>query len=191
MEDTAGGGDLDFDDALFLVATGVPRPGAEVKVTFESEAASFRNTFGYFREDTGEAEIVFADIDETTLAPGTTETFDLTAEQYDKLAFFLIPDGATLNADLFTDLDAIDLIVEEVNGALQARDQTTGTVLEGFVNPVYVPEKAGNPDAIRHALQIGDVDDFQLRWEDLPGGGDTDYDDTVVSVEITPDELLT
>ena len=66
------------------------------KVTFESEAASFRNTFGYFREDTGEAEIVFADIDETTLGGrAPRRPLILTAEQYDQLAFFLIPDGAT------------------------------------------------------------------------------------------------
>ena len=189
VEDLRGGGDLDFDDALFLVEAGVPMTGAEVKVTFEGESAGFRNTFGYFVEGTDKAGILFADLDENTLAPGTMETLDLTAEEYKQLEFFLIPDGATKNAGLFADLDAIDLIVEEVGGVLQARDQTTGTVLEGYVNPVYVPEKPGNPDATRHALQIGDVDDYQLRWEDLPGGGDKDYNDTVIRVEVTPCDL--
>ncbi len=168
VEDRVTGVGLDFDDALILVETGAPQTGARVEVTFESESAGFRNTFGYSIEDTGEAGILFADVDESTLAPGTTKTVDLTAQQYDKLAFFLVPDGATKNADLFANLDAIDLIVEEVNGGLQARDQTTGTVLEGYVNPVYVPGKAGNPDATRHALQVGDVDDFELRWGICP-----------------------
>ncbi len=190
VEDLKGGGDLDFDDALFLVETGVPMTGAEVKVTFEGESAGFRNTFGYFVEGTDKAGIVFADLDETTLAPGTMETFALSAEEYKKLEFFLIPDGANKNADLFADLDAIDLIVEEVGGVLQARDETTDTVLEGYVNPVYVPAKSGNPDATRHALKVGDVDDFKLSWEDLPAGGDKDYNDTVVGVQITPDDLL-
>ena len=66
------------------------------------------------------------------------------------------------------------------------------TVLEGFVNPIYVPEKDGNPDAIRHALQTGGVDDYTLSWEDLPGGGDKDYNDTFIGVDITPeDQVLT
>ncbi len=161
-----------------------------VKVTFESESAAFRNTFGYFREDTGQAEIIFADVDETSLAPGTMEAFDLTAEQYGALTFFLVPDGATKNAALFSDLNAIDLVVEEVNGVLQARDLTTDTVLEGFVNPLYVPEKDGNPDATLHARRIGDADDFELRWEDLPGGGDKDYNDAIIQVEIIPEKEL-
>jgi len=191
VEDLAGGGDKDFDDALFLVEARVPKTGAEVMATFEGEQAGFRNTFGYFLEDTGKAEIIFADLDENTLPVGTMETFDLTADEYKNLKFFLIPDGANKNADLFADLDALELMVEEVNGVLRARDVNTETVLEGYVNPIYVPEKDGNPDAIRHALQTGDVDDFTLSWEDLPEGGDKDYNDTFIGVEITAtDEVL-
>jgi len=189
VEDFRGGGDLDFDDARFVVETGLPKIGAEVSVTFESESAGFHNTFGYFIEGTDEAGIIFADLDETTLAPGTVETLDLTAIPYEKLEFFLIPDGATKNAGLFSDLDAIDLAVETVNGVLQARDQTTGTVLEGSVNPVYMPATPDNPAAIRHALKIGDLDDYALSWEDLPGVGIADYDDAAISVAITPDTV--
>ncbi len=36
----------------------------------------------------------------------------------------------------------------------------------------------------------GSVDDFKLSWEDLPAGGDKDYNDTVIAVQITPDDLL-
>jgi hypothetical protein len=192
VEDLVGGGDLDFDDAMFLVEAGVPMTGAEARVTFEGEHAGFRNSFGYFLEDTGEAEIIFADLDETTLPAGTMETFDLDPDEYKQLKFFLIPDGATKNADLFADLEALDLRVEEANGALQARDVASDTMLEGYVNPIYVPEKDGNPDATRHALQTGDVENFNLSWEDLPGGGDKDYNDTFIGVEITAaDDMLT
>lgn len=53
----------------------------------------------------------------------------LTAEAYEKLDFFPIPDGATKNAGLFSDLDAIDLIIENTGDGLRARDEATGTVL--------------------------------------------------------------
>lgn len=131
VEDIAGGGDLDFDDARFRVETSLPITAAEVAGTFESESAGFHNTFGFYIDNTGEAEIVFADLDENTPAPGATEIFSLTADQYKNLQFFRIPDGATENADLFSDLGAIDLVVEEADGALQARDINTGMVLEG------------------------------------------------------------
>ena len=162
-----------------------------VSVTFKSESAAFRNTFGYFLKDTGKAEIIFADVDESTLDSGAMEAFDLTAEEAEQLQFFLIPDGARKNAGLFSDLDAIDLVVEEVGGVLQARDLTTDTVLEGHVNSVYVPEQEGNPDDTLHAQRIGDAENFELRWEDLPGGGDKDYNDAIIQVEITPDEMPT
>ncbi len=191
VEDFVGGGDLDFDDARFLVETGLPATGAEVTVSFESESAGFHNTFGTFIDGTGEAEIIFADLDDATLAPGAMESFDVSAEQYEKLEFFLIADGAAKNAALFSDLDAIDLIVEEQDGALRARDQATDTVLEGSVNPVYAPATPDNPEATRYALKTGDVDDYQLGWEDLPDNGDNDYDDAVISVEITArDDVL-
>ncbi len=164
--------------------------GARMAVTFESESAGFHNTLGYFLKDTGEAEIVFADIDDRTLSPGTTEIFDLTSGEYQELEFFLIADGATKNAELFSNLDVLDLVVEETTTGFQVRDQNTDTVLKGYVYPTYVSEKSGYPDGIRHALQVGDLEDYTLLWEDLPDGGDNDYNDTIVSVEFTPEEIL-
>lgn len=58
---------------------------------------------------------------------------------------------------------------------------------------IPTPDGAGEgryAGATHYALQVGDVDQFQFRWEDLPGGGDSDYDDAVVSVDIMPDELF-
>lgn len=48
----------------------------------------------------------------------------------------------------------------------------------GARDPVYEPGTPGTSDPTRHALKIGDVDDFELRWEDRPDGGDKDFKTT-------------
>ncbi len=57
------------------------------------------------------------------------------------------------NSESFGRTGLIDLatrmIIEEGDGGLQARDHATGTVLGGYVNPVCVPKRPGNPDAVR------------------------------------------
>lgn len=180
--DTLDGGD--GDDRLI----GESRVDC-VQVQFESEDAGFRSTYGAYDIVTGQANILVANVD-TVTNPGIeafTATLCLTADEFDRLGFFLIPDGFDLNADAGEplgdgDATALDLDVINDGGLWRIRDTDSGHVFQGAGSPAYFTEMAKNPGGLDHVREEGDpVADGAVTygWEDLPDLGDRDFDDVV------------
>ncbi len=138
--------------------------------TVNSEAA-FRNVVGFYRVDSDEGLI-------GTLAPGSAGyaqaalqrrvvEFDrggiapvtLTGDNLGLLAPFIIANG-TVQQFL----------------AQNPSNNANGSVV------AYFPFIGGNPDRIDHIRLLGDN---TFGFEDLPGGGDRDYNDIVFNVRFT------
>ncbi len=159
----------------------------DVTVSFVGEDAYFRNILGYAVDGGEEAGIVFADVDNETLAAGTQQVLQLSAQDAGKLKFFLIADGARQNEDLLADPAALDVVVEQVDGLWQARDRNSGEILEGRGDGLYWENAADNADGLDHAMRHGDDRDFTLLWEDSVAGGDGDFNDAMFAVRIEGD----
>jgi Ca2+-binding RTX toxin-like protein len=165
-----------------------------VEVSFASEAAGYRSTYGWYHTGTGEAEILVANVDTTTNPDieDFTATLSLTAEEIQHLGFFLIPDGYTQNGDpgeLLANGDGTDLDLEvvETNGVWQVRDTASGRVFEGLGAPAYFTEADKNPAGNDHVMEEGDLladGAVTHKWEDLPGLGDQDFNDAVFDVTL-------
>jgi hypothetical protein len=164
-------------------------------VSFVSEHAGYRSTYGWYHTGTGEAEILVANVDTATnpdLADFTA-TLSLNAVEFQNLGFFLIADGYNQNSDpgeMFANGDGTDLDLEvfETNGVWQVRDTASGLVFEGLGAPAYFTEADKNPADNDHVLEKGDlaVDDVVTHnWEDMPGLGDMDYNDVVFEVSVS------
>ncbi len=188
-EDLKELGDQDFNDVVFDVETNYT-----VEVSFASEDAGYRNTYGWYHTETGEAEILVANVDTATNADlaDFTATLSLTADEIQHLGFFLIPDGYDMNSGRgrpLADGDGtdLDLQVFETNGIWQVRDTDSGYVFEGASAPAYFTEADKNPAGNDHAMEDGDlVADSAVthNWEDLPGLGGEDFDDVVFGVTL-------
>ncbi|WP_420548946.1 DUF4114 domain-containing protein [Curvivirga sp.] len=165
-----------------LTAVEVEVPGT-VTVTFESSRAGYHNSFGYYVKDENgeptEGVLIWKDLRNET-AQGEEYEIEIPAgKTADDIGFFLIPDGDRRNSDLE---DGMDVTFQK-----NAQDEWVvvdpdGDVLKGRSEPAYFDGPAEmNPDGIVH-VQIDE--DGELGFEDLKGGGDRDYDDAVVTVEV-------
>ena len=184
-DDTLDGGA--GDDRL----EGVSGAGG-VQVRFVAEGAGYRSTYGYYDSETGAARILVANVDTETNAD--LRTFDanlsLTADELEDLAFFLIPNGYTLNRDAGEPLaggdpTALDLEVFEDADGWKIRDTATGYVFEGANVPACFSDASRNTGGTECVLETGDLlaDGAVVQnWEDLPGRGDQDFNDVVFEV---------
>lgn len=183
---------------------------ATVTITFEDEEAAFRNTVGAYRVDpeTGAITGVVIGFPNAslpgsggTLAPGSSFTVDL--ESGGQLGLFIIADGASLND--FAALGDGTLSFETADGSPATVDSAAPilvhtspegarTVLEGAIyhSAGFGDAVALNPDGIAHVLPVGQdgAGAFTVAFEDLPGGGDRDFDDSVLGVTMAPGTTL-
>ncbi|MEO1092253.1 MAG: DUF4114 domain-containing protein [Pseudomonadota bacterium] len=186
-EDLPAGGDGDFDD--LVIDTGQP-----VTLEVVDSAAGFDNLLGWYDRETGAAEIVAVDV-----AVAVGERFDLLVPDRSRVELFLVADGADAfdPGGVFGGVDpaSLDLRVHEVGGRFVVVDSATDQALlgrttgNGNLEPLaYFTEAFRNPDdGLEHTSR---GPDGLIGWEDLFGGGDQDFDDLQVVIDVVPDPLV-
>ncbi|MEM9681838.1 MAG: DUF4114 domain-containing protein [Pseudomonadota bacterium] len=172
-----------------------------VTVTFQSEGAGQQNSLGYYKigpnGEITDVDFVWSNASATgsggTLQPGDSAELDVGAG--DTFGFFLIADGAGVND--FSALQNGTFEFRDANGnpATTATNEPilvfvaadgTETVLEGDI--FHSTDPGQNGDGLEHAVSgIGENgDQLIIGFEDLVGGGDNDFEDLVIAVEIAP-----
>jgi len=182
------------NDELHGDGEGEGESGADcVAVSFVSEDAEYRSTYGWYDTQTLEAEILVANTD--TATNPDIEDFatglPLSPDALGTLGFFLIPDGYEQNSDALQilspgDPTALDLEVFDDGGAWKIRDTSSGYVFEGVGDPAYFTEADKNPGGVDHVMEDGDVaaDGSAIqKWEYVSNLGDEDFTDLVFQVE--------
>jgi flagellin-like hook-associated protein FlgL len=101
-------GDADYNDAVFNVVRVAPpppqnAPTTTLRATFTSESAGYRNVFGYYNTKTGEAHVLFGNVEaeggNAPLKAGQSSAeFTVNTADVKDIGYFLISDGASLNA---------------------------------------------------------------------------------------------
>jgi len=201
------------DGALGIVADDTSLGGFDViaKLTYVGGTAGYANTVGVYTvaaDDTiGPVSVAFQDAQ--ALSPGDMANVAVPGSGSD-FGRFLIVHGARLNSgyqglDFETgtlsfvhDLDgagerAAKITDSGTDLSLVFDDGETQTVLQGPV--VHSTECGGatvlNADNTVHVaagrLSAGNETTLRVGFEDLPGGGDSDFNDVIVDVEILPD----
>jgi hypothetical protein len=174
-EDLTGGGDLDFDDVVFVVSeAGLKILGevgqvAPLTVSWLSKEAAFSNEMGYFWVDDAQCRIgnllpgdvgyAAAALDKSRSqvlfaqgqSPGAGGQYILPSDKY--LGWYLIQ-NATTEAFL---------------------SHNPGNVI-GKGPVAFFSYPGANPDGLSH---VHYRNGHEMSWEDLTGGGDRDYDDLV------------
>jgi len=201
------------DGALGIVAGDTSLGGFDViaKLTFVGGTAGYANTVGVYTvaADGTIGNVSLAFQDAQALNPGDMASVTLPGSG-DDFGLFLIIHGARLNGGYQgLDFETGTLsFIHDFGGAgertakitdsgadlsLVFDDGETQTVLQGPV--VHSTERGGsallNADGTVHvaAGRLSAEKDTTLRvgFEDLPGGGDSDFSDVIVDVEILPD----
>ncbi len=190
--DGGGGNDLIYGDS----AAGIG--DVELTIRFAGESADYSSTYGWYNSATLEARVIVADTNvqtNPTLAHFVTG-LRLTADEFDNLGFFLIPDGYNLNrAELDgDDPSTLDLRVFDDAGVWKVRDIDTGWVLNGALNPntgaseTYFTQPFRNPGDLDHTSITGGLatigQEFQA-WEDLRNLGDRDFNDIMFQLTLS------
>lgn len=193
-----------------LINGGGPDEGGVAEITFETEEADFRNAVGVYRIDpeTGEigaVHLAFPDASQVgaggTLAGG--ETFAFPADAGAQIGVFLIADGAKLNDFAALGPGAFAFVNPDGSPATLASDAPrlvhiapdgAQTDLAGAVyhSAGFGENVALNPDDKVHVAGIEDNGDgsFRFGFEDLPGLGDADFNDSVLTVALAPGTSL-
>ena len=156
---------------------------SDITVTNEGmESASYNNTYGYYIKDEDgnptEGKIIFANTKEDV-----GESFTIEDVDPDRVGFFIIPNGDSKNSGLENG-DPITF-EQDASGEWHVVD-ADGDRLVGAGDPALFsdPElNEGNFDYTTDNSVAGNQN-----WEDLNGGGDRDFNDVNMNVEVTPNE---
>jgi Ca2+-binding RTX toxin-like protein len=188
-------------------------------VTFVDEGAGYRNALGVYEiapdGSVSNVQILFANASKQGSGGDLVKNesnvqFDVNAGA--KLGFFVVSNGYGKGADNREALDGLNGTYEmrTVDGQpasvgapmeLWYTDSTTGEqihVKSQFGNDIFhstgsVPtDLATNPDNYLHVVGRANTvgGDLLLGFEDIRGGGDNDYDDTVINVELGQDNIV-
>ncbi|MEP5419344.1 MAG: cadherin domain-containing protein [Roseibium sp.] len=178
---------LDVNEAPDLVFHTDTGPGVGTTLTFTSEGAGYSNSFGVFHmDDAGNpvaGQIVWTNGNKLTA--GDTASVWLEGVDSANIGYFLIPDGADYNPDM----NEGDMITfeKDSDGNWQAIGPD-GSPLEGKGANVYFSgDESLNPDGVDHTAESG----ISIGFEDLPNGGDKDYDDFVFEATASNHEYRT
>jgi hypothetical protein len=171
-----------------------------VSVVFQSEGAGQQNSLGYYtigaNGEIADVQFVWenASMGNGGLQAGDSVPLDVGAG--DTFGFFLIADGAGLNdfsqlqdgSFEFRDANGNPATVATANPGLffVSSDGETEIAVQGAVFHTASPTL--NADGIEHAVSgLGNSpSQLVIGFEDLSGGGDRDYEDLVIAVEIAP-----
>jgi hypothetical protein len=172
-----------------------------VTVAFQSEGAGQQNALGYYTIGPdgaiGDVQFVWDNASAAgsggDLQAGDSVRLDVGAG--DTFGFFLVADGAGLNdfsqfqngSFEFRDANGNPATVGTANPSLYfvSADGQTEIQVQGAV--FHTASRTLNADGIDHAVSgLGDDGRLVIGFEDLSGGGDRDYQDLVVAVDISP-----
>jgi Ca2+-binding RTX toxin-like protein len=146
-----GGGDtIDGGAANDLIhgdsAAGIGDIGLTIR--FAGESADFKSTYGWYDGNTLQARVIVAnaDVESNPALAYFVTALPLTADEFDNLGFFLIPDGYALNEPEFDggDPGALNLEVFDDGGIWKIRDAEKGYVFSGAGNAAYFTEPSKN-----------------------------------------------
>ena len=152
---------------------------SSVRVYFISEGAAYRNTLGLNVLSPGSAV-------PTATTPSITSTAELVfpdASSNDPTTFY--PSGNSVRTAT-APLDAGDFV--------NLNTLRAGTLLDFFLisngagggSATFTDETARNSDAFQHIVSFTSGNYTVLSFEDAVGGGDKDFNDVVIALEISP-----
>ena len=176
-----------------------------VSMTFESESAGYRNTLGKYNinSETGEIESVDVVWENASLEnsggdlESGVDSYSFDVQAGDEIGFFLIGNG--FNQNNFDQLGEGTYQFVRADGSLgHVGDEglvlrhvaTNGavTILNGDIYHSSTSETQTemNPDDMNHAMgsTTSQPGEFTIGFEDLNGGGDLDFDDSVFKVDV-------
>jgi hypothetical protein len=173
-----------------------------VSVVFQSEGAGQQNSLGYYtigaNGEIADVQFVWENASMNgsggTLQAGDSVALDVGAG--DTFGFFLVSNGAGLNdfsqfqdgTFEFRDANGNPATVGTANPSLffVSNDGETEIAVQGPVFHTASPTL--NPDGIEHAVSgLGSApSQLIIGFEDISGGGDRDYEDLVIAVNIAP-----
>jgi len=153
---------------------------AQLKFTLTERKADFVNEVGVFLVEDQQGTI-------NGITPGQPGYFQAAFDQAQVIF-------SALGNNEFSDLNFtrnLGVNVGEYLGFYLVQNSTTDTVLKNLdagrtPPPVFLATNSANRDEFNH-LQISDLgnNSYRLAWEDLLGGGDQDFNDLVLTVELT------
>ena len=191
FEDVRGGDD-DFNDVVFsLELTDTPSPlGATLQGENQAElldlrtitrnlnatitlqrSASFNNTIGLYVVDDAQGRI-------DSLAPGDTGYLDAVLQRYLRAIDFSLASNNT------TQQQTVSLTGGAILSPFLVVNNTIASLLDTDLSndpEVYFPFLAANSDGQDHIQLLGDN---TFGFEDLPTGGDRDFNDLVMQVNL-------
>ncbi|NQW51288.1 MAG: DUF4114 domain-containing protein, partial [Rhodospirillales bacterium] len=171
-------------------------------ITFEGETAGYLNTIGSYKVVDGkisDVQIVWSNASLPgsggNIAAGTSQSLELRGG--DQLGFFVVSNGASQNDFSkfvngryeFRDAMGQAATLESTNPQLwfvSADGKATQVRGDGYHSAAYGKTLPLNNDGILHTVGRVDADAGTVRigFEDLKGGGDRDFDDAVITVNI-------
>ena len=161
----------------------MPLQAETVTLTFQGESAGYDNSLGWYKVDTEgnpyEPRIVWTGTDERTLDEGTEVTLGGLAPG-EGFGLFIIRDGA--NRFDWLDRYADGPVRFGPDGGLEFVNPG-GRVMHS-IDPedVFFTDSSLNPNRADHAVSGVDGAELMIGFEDLPGGGDADFNDVFVSI---------
>ena len=184
-----GGGDGDptpqqLPNGNYAISDG---HGFSITLDSISSEAGFQNSFGtYFVDAAGHpisGVVAFANVQDT-LGVGDAVTINFAAGDIPtgavQFGFFIIADGHNQNPAL-TDGAAVTFAQ---NGEGEWTPFLNGNELQGAQGaPAYFSDQNLNPDGRDH-MQNTEEGQIQVRFEDLLGGGDGDFNDAVINITV-------
>lgn len=178
-----------------------------VSVIFEGETAGYRNSFGYYKIDPVTNEIKDTEIIwENASLSGSggnliqgVSNHQLDVSAGDRIGFFIISNGYSHNnysalgegSFAFVNADGSPATLQSVDPKLVFNGKNgaqTEIRYHDYHTAAFGDTLGRNPDGILHTTGILKTDKgtITLGFEDLFGGGDRDFDDSVFTVDIGP-----
>ena len=173
-----------------------------VTVTFQSEGAGQQNALGYYtigpNGEIGDVQFVWENASAAgsggELQAGDSVQLDVGAG--DTFGFFLVANGAGLNdfgqfengSFEFRDANGDPATVDTPDPSLFFVSAEGETEIQVQGDVFHTAGSNLNGDGVTHAVSgLGGADgELVIGFEDLPGGGDRDYEDLVFGVDIAP-----
>ena len=160
------------------VGVGVVQEGdSSVTVTNMGSDAGYSNTYGYYLlDDNGhptDGQIIWANV-KTTVG----QTFTLEDVDPDRVGFFLLSNGASLNSGLANGQEIT--FHQDGQGKWQAYDANGNQLRADSGGGLFFTTETLNADHVDH--EIDSAAAGSQNWEDLKNGGDFDYNDANFNV---------
>jgi VCBS repeat-containing protein len=139
-------------------------PTTTLKVTFVSESAAYKNTFGWYNRVTGYGGILFADVEQggyhAPLTPGVSSVdFTVNTADLGNIEFFLISDGYNLNQNDSDDFTGAVKVIQLSNGSWAVADvDSNGNVKTRYGKPDILQGEGANALFTETSKNAGGVD---------------------------------